>query len=160
MDKNKNIKFSTSGMIDLAQPRLGSKIVFKSDDFFAPVDRIISPNEPVWREGYYDENGKWMDGWETRRKRTKGYDYLILSLGKPGIISKVKIDTSYFNGNQPEYASIEGCYSENLTLTDKTIWKSIINKSKLEDISNEKKTSVNNKIVDQIKNITQQDKKE
>jgi len=37
---------------------------------------------------------------------------------------------------------------------------SIINKSKLEDISNEKKTSVNNKIVDQIKNITQQDQKE
>ena len=36
---------------------------------------------------------------------------------------------------------------------------SIINKSKLEDISNEKKTSVNNKIVDQIKNIAQQDQK-
>ena len=35
---------STSGMIDLAQPRLGTKIVFKTDDFFASADRIISPN--------------------------------------------------------------------------------------------------------------------
>ena len=65
------------------------------------------------------------------RKRTKGYDYLILSLGKLGIISKIKIDTSYFNGNQPEYASLEGCYSENFDINEQTVWKSIINKSKL-----------------------------
>ena len=82
--KISNNKFSISGMIDLAQPRLGSKIIFKSDDFFAPVDRIISPNEPIWRENYYNENGKWMDGWETRRRRNKGHDYLIIRLGRKG----------------------------------------------------------------------------
>ena len=128
---NKNKYIFLNGLIDLAQSRLGSKIVYKTDDFFAPAKRIINPWPPVFKEGVFDKHGKWMDGWETRRKRTKGYDYLILSLGKPGIISKVKIDTSYFNGNQPEYASIEGCYSENSTPTDKTVWKSIINKSKL-----------------------------
>ena len=49
-----------------------------------------------------------MDGWETRRKRKKGHDYLILKLGKPGKIHKVDIDTSYFNGNQPNKVSL-GC---------------------------------------------------
>ncbi|SVC46737.1 uncharacterized protein METZ01_LOCUS299591, partial [marine metagenome] len=96
---NKNIFLN--GLIDLAQSRLGSKIVYKTDEFFAPAKRIINPWPPVFKEGVFDKHGKWMDGWETRRKRSKGYDYLILKLGKPGKIHKVDIDTSYFNGNQP-----------------------------------------------------------
>ena len=31
-------------MIDLAQPILGSKIVYKTDEFFAKANRIINPN--------------------------------------------------------------------------------------------------------------------
>ena len=77
------------GLIDLAQARLGSKIVYKTDEFFAPAKRIINPWPPIYKEGVFDNHGKWMDGWETRRKRTKGYDYLILKLGKPGLIKKV-----------------------------------------------------------------------
>ena len=96
---NKNIFLN--GLIDLAQSRLGSKIVYKTDEFFAPAKRIINPWPPVFKEGVFDKHGKWMDGWETRRKRSKGYDYLILKLGKPGKIHKIDIDTSYFNGNQP-----------------------------------------------------------
>ena len=88
-------------MIDLAQSRLGTKIIYKTDEFFAPAKRIINPWPPVFKEGVFDKHGKWMDGWETRRKRGKGYDYLILKLGRPGRISKVDIDTSYFSGNQP-----------------------------------------------------------
>ena len=37
-----------------------------------------------------------MDGWESRRKRTSGHDYIILKLGKPGKISKIDVDTSHF----------------------------------------------------------------
>ena len=99
MTKNKNIFLN--GLIDLAQSRLGSKIIYKTDEFFAPARRIINPWPPVFKEGVFDKNGKWMDGWETRRKRGKGHDYLILKLGRPGKIYKVDIDTSYFSGNQP-----------------------------------------------------------
>ena len=84
----KNLIF-LNGLIDLAQSRLGSKIVYKTDEFFAPAKRIISPWPAVFKEGVFDRHGKWMDGWETRRKRTKGYDYLILKFGKPGVINKV-----------------------------------------------------------------------
>ena len=76
----------TNGLIDLAQPRLGSKVIFKTDDFFASANRIIDPLPPIFKEGLFDKNGKWMDGWESRRKRTSGHDYLIIKLGKPGSI--------------------------------------------------------------------------
>ena len=74
----------TNGLIDLAQPRLGTKVVYKTDDFFASANRIISPTIPVFKEGIFDKHGKWMDGWESRRKRTSGHDFIILKLGKPG----------------------------------------------------------------------------
>ena len=83
----------TNGLIDLAQPRLGTKVIYKTDDFFAPANRIISPTIPVFKEGVFDKHGKWMDGWESRRKRTSGHDYIILKLGKPGKISKIDVDT-------------------------------------------------------------------
>ena len=71
-----------NGLVNLAQTRLGSKIVYKTDEFFAAASRIISPAPPVFKEGVFDKHGKWMDGWETRRKRGPGHDYLILKLGK------------------------------------------------------------------------------
>jgi len=105
-------KFINGKMINLAEPRLGSKVIFKTDDFFASANRIISPNPPIFKEGVFDRHGKWMDGWETRRKRGKGHDYLILKLGKPGKIHKVDIDTSHFSGNQPSKVSLDACFSK------------------------------------------------
>ena len=102
----------TNGLIDLAQPRLGSKVIYKTDDFFASANRIINPSPAVFKEGLFDRNGKWMDGWESRRKRNLGHDYLIIKLGKPGKISKVDVDTSHFNGNQPSMISLEACSSK------------------------------------------------
>ncbi|MDB0067737.1 allantoicase, partial [Candidatus Pelagibacter sp.] len=94
-----------NGLIDLAQPRLGTKVIFKTDDFFASANRIINPLPAIFKDRLFDKNGKWMDGWESRRKRTKGHDYIILRLGKPGSIKKVDVDTSHFNGNQPAMIS-------------------------------------------------------
>ena len=118
-------------MIDLAQPRLGSKIVYKTDEFFAKANRIINPDEPFFIENKFDKHGKWMDGWETRRKRNKGYDYLIIRLGKEGRISKVNIDTTHFNGNQPNHASLHACHSKKNIPDKKTKWKIILKKKKM-----------------------------
>ena len=126
MNKNKNIFLN--GLIDLAQSRLGSKIVYKTDEFFAPAKRIINPWPPVFKEGVFDKHGKWMDGWETRRKRNKGHDYLILKLGRPGKIHKVDIDTSYFNGNQPNKVSLDACYSKNKLPNRDSKWINILKK--------------------------------
>jgi len=117
-----------NGLIDLAQSRLGSKIVYKTDEFFAPAKRIINSWPPIFKEGVFDKHGKWMDGWETRRKRTKGHDYLILKLGKHGKIHKVDIDTSYFNGNQPSKVSLDACFSKKRLPSKNSKWVEILKK--------------------------------
>ena len=115
-------------MIDLAQSRLGTKVIYKTDEFFAPAERIINPWPPIFKEGVFDKHGKWMDGWETRRKRGKGHDYLILKLGKPGKIHKVDIDTSYFSGNQPNKVSLEACMISKIFPKKNPKWIKILNK--------------------------------
>src|SRR3954467_5962324 len=70
---------------------------------------MLKPNKPEWREGVYTERGKWMDGWETRRRRSPGYDWAIVRLGLPGRVMGVVIDTSFYTGNYPERASIDAC---------------------------------------------------
>jgi len=126
MSKNKYIFLN--GLVDLAQSRLGSKIVYKTDEFFAPAKRIINPWPPVFKEGVFDKHGKWMDGWETRRKRKKGHDYLILKLGKPGKIYKVDIDTSYFSGNHPTKVSMQACFSKKNIPNKNSKWTTILKK--------------------------------
>ena len=109
-------KYILKNQTDLSNPILGTKIFYCTDEFFAPAKRLLNPSNPIFKENVYDNHGKWMDGWETRRKRVKGNDYVIIKLGKPGKIKFINIDTSYFNGNQPEYAQIEGCYCNNNNL--------------------------------------------
>ncbi len=111
--------------INLAQPRLGAKAIFATDDFFAPKERLLSPAPAVFIAGKYDDHGKWMDGWESRRRRDDGHDYCVVRLGLPGIIKGVDIDTSHFTGNYPPEASIEACACEN-DPGDDTNWTEIV----------------------------------
>jgi allantoicase len=97
--------------IDLAQPRLGGAAIEASDEFFAPKERILNPEPAVFIPGKYDDNGKWMDGWESRRKRGEGHDHCTIRLGRPGVIKGVDIDTSHFTGNFPPAASLDACNS-------------------------------------------------
>jgi allantoicase len=97
--------------IRLEQPRLGTQVVYATDDFFAPKERLIDAADPVWKEGVYDDHGKWMDGWESRRKRVEGHDFCIVKLGIPGVIRGFDIDTRFFTGNFPPEASIDACVS-------------------------------------------------
>ena len=93
--------------VNLADARLGTKIVSVTDDWFADANRLFQPTPAVWKEGVFDDNGKWMDGWESRRKRFEGYDSAVIRLGVPGSIKGVDIDTSFFTGNFPPSASLE-----------------------------------------------------
>ena len=123
-------KFLIKNSVNLASPILGTKIYSFTDQFFAPASRLLNVNEPIFKEGLFDNHGKWMDGWETRRKRIAGNDHVIIKLGKPGKIQDIIIDTAFFNGNQPEFASIEGCYSFDQIL-NQTLWTNILKKKKL-----------------------------
>lgn len=96
-------------LVDLAAERLGGTVIAANDEFFAPKEAMLRHSPAEWREGAYTERGKWMDGWETRRRREPGYDWAVVKLGVPGVVRGVVIDTSFFRGNYPERARVEGC---------------------------------------------------
>lgn len=98
-------------LVNLLSERLGGATIATNDDFFAPKENLIRDTEPEWREHDYTDRGKWMDGWESRRRRTPGFDWCIVRLGAPGRVRGVDVYTRYFRGNFPESCSIEGCWA-------------------------------------------------
>jgi allantoicase len=96
-------------LVDLASERLGGRVIDANDDFFGPKDQLLSAPKPVFIEDKYTTRGKWMDGWETRRRRTPGHDWCVVRLGLPGIVRGIVVDTSFFRGNFPERFSVDGC---------------------------------------------------
>ena len=97
-----------NGLVDLASALIGGKALATSDDFFAGMENLILPGRALFVPGKYTERGKWMDGWESRRKRGPGHDWCLLELGVPGSVLAFDIDTQHFVGNHPAFASIEG----------------------------------------------------
>jgi allantoicase len=112
--------------IRLEQSRLGTRVVYATDDFFAAKERLIDAADAVFIADKYDENGKWMDGWESRRKRTPGHDHCIVRLGIPGIVHGFDIDTSHFTGNFPPAASIDACSSDAAVPGDDAGWQALL----------------------------------
>ncbi|HKC63720.1 MAG TPA: allantoicase [Pyrinomonadaceae bacterium] len=136
-------------LIDLAAERLGGAVLYANDDFFAQKENLLKPTAPIFIEGKYTDRGKWMDGWESRRRRTPGFDWCIIRLGLPGIIRGVVVDTSYFRGNYPEQCSLEACAIdgnvdvEKLT-SDEIKWTEILPVSQLQGDSQNPFSIANN----------------
>jgi allantoicase len=94
-------------LIDLASVAFGGSVVAANDEFFGARDRLILPAAAVWIDDRYTERGKWMDGWETRRRRDAGFDWCIVRLGAPGVVRGLDVDTAHFRGNFPESCAID-----------------------------------------------------
>ena len=120
-----------STLVNLISPKIGSYGVYANDEFFAPLERMLSETDPIFIPDKYDNHGKWMDGWETRRRRTPGYDWCLIKLGCPGTIKKIEINTKFFTGNYPPYAEIEGIYSDEEPGENDENWKTILNKKSI-----------------------------
>lgn len=118
-------------LIDLAASKLGGAALACSDDFFAEMENLTQSGRGIFIEGKYTENGKWMDGWESRRKRTKGNDWCIIKLATEGVIKGVDVDTNHFLGNHPPHASIDAVNVKG-ELSDQVEWTEILKKSPLD----------------------------
>lgn len=108
---------------NLALTRLGGEVVAASDDFFADKARLISADPPVFVPGKFDENGKWMDGWETRRRRGPGNDWCVVRLGREADVEGVDVDTTHFTGNFPHACALEAGCGETL---DDVRWQPLV----------------------------------
>jgi allantoicase len=121
---------------DLASARLGGAVVAANDEFFASRENLIKPERPISREGVYTERGKWMDGWETRRRREPGHDWCIVRLGLPGRVRGIVVDTTHFRGNFPEACSLDlGALEEgaepDAPAADRVAWRESLPRSSL-----------------------------
>ena len=134
-------------LIDLASEKLGGAVLYANDDFFASKDNLIKPADPIWIEGKYTDDGKWMDGWETRRRRSprlhEKFDWCVIRLGMPGQIEGVVVDTAYFRGNFPSHCSIESCSADGDPalqdlLQEQTAWNELLPVSELKGDSQNK----------------------
>ncbi|MEP6691566.1 MAG: allantoicase [Gemmatimonadaceae bacterium] len=121
--------------VNLASAKLGATAIAANDEFFAPKEGLLKPGPAEWHEGEYTERGKWMDGWETRRRREPGHDWCIIKLGAPGTVYGVIVDTKWFTGNFPESCSIDACEAagspSGAELAAAAQWREIVPRSKL-----------------------------
>lgn len=104
------MEHSTAGftsLADLASARVGGRALAANDDFFAPKSNLVKPEPAVFIPGKFTSRGKWMDGWESRRRRTPGHDWCAIALGMRGIVHGVNVDTSHFTGNYPSHCSVD-----------------------------------------------------
>jgi allantoicase len=130
-------------LVDLAAEQLGGNVLYANDDFFAEKENLIRRSEAVFIPDKYTERGKWMDGWESRRRRsarmgTPDPDFCVIRLGAPGAIYGLVVDTAHFKGNYPSHCSVEICKVkgrptvEHLLDTASTKWEEILAKTSLE----------------------------
>lgn len=120
-----------AGAINLASARLGARGLYATDEFFAPLERMLNDVPASFDPDLYDDNGKYMDGWESRRKRVPGHDWANIRLAMPGRVFGFDVDTSFFTGNYPPHCSIEAAYVEDGDPTDATLWTEVLEKSSL-----------------------------
>lgn len=122
-------------LTDLASERLGGKVLYATDDFFAEKENLIKPGRGIFITDKYTDRGKWMDGWESRRKRVPGHDWAVIQLAVPGKITGFDIDTNFFLGNHPPHASIEAAYINDahpIIDWEAVDWREILPKSHLD----------------------------
>lgn len=111
--------------VNLAASEAGARVVACSDEFFGAAQRCLQSSSSVFIVDKFDDHGKWVDGWETQRRRQGGHDFAVIQLAFPGRLKGLDIDTSHFTGNFPPAASVQGCYS--LTEPDdSTQWVDIV----------------------------------
>src|SRR5262249_18565011 len=122
-------------LIDLASERFGAAVVAANDEFFAPKENLIKPSPAQWIEGKYTDRGKWMDGWETRRRRDEGHDWCVIRLGARGIVRGVDVETTHFKGNYPESCAIDvvsgDAASDVVSGFSRTSWTEVLARTRL-----------------------------
>lgn len=141
-------------LTDLAAERLGGKVLYATDDFFAEKENLIKPGRGVFITDKYTDRGKWMDGWESRRKRTPGHDWCVVQLATTGKISGFDIDTNFFLGNHPPHASIEAALISSGSEVDdweSIEWKEVLPKSPLDPGSQNFYTCESDEIVSHLR---------
>lgn len=126
----------TPRTVNLASRALGASVLAASDESFGEKENLIVDASADFTPGSFGHKGEIVDGWETRRRGGPGYDWVLIRLGSPGIVSSIDVDTSFFTGNYPETCFIEACGLEGYPSpeelqSDDVAWEQIVPPSAL-----------------------------
>ncbi|NKQ56439.1 allantoicase [Amycolatopsis sp. K13G38] len=119
---------------DLASRRAGGGVVWANDELFAEKENLIKPERPEYQPSTFGHKGQIYDGWETRRRREPGADRAVVRLGLPGVVHGVVVDTAFFTGNYPPFASVEAVAVDGYPSPEELAaleWTTIVPKSPL-----------------------------
>jgi len=92
-------RFLDGVTVDLASQLSGGLVVASSDDFYTSAETLNRPGDARTMG----------EGWETRRRRDAGHDYVVFRLGVTGEVRQLLIDTSYFRYNASAAVAVYGC---------------------------------------------------
>ncbi|KAF9383682.1 Allantoicase [Podila verticillata] len=95
--------------IDLASANKGGKVLKTSDELFGEGFHLIKDGPAIEDKNRETANGFWKDGWETRRHNKDSHHTATIQLASAGTIAGFDVDTSFFDGSHPAFASIEAC---------------------------------------------------
>ncbi|WP_051767513.1 allantoicase [Streptomyces sp. NRRL S-37] len=84
------------GTFDVVALENGGRVEDASDRFYAPAVNTIRPGR----------SRRMDDGWETRRRRDRGHDWIRYRLTGRARIRALEIDTAYLKGNSAGWASV------------------------------------------------------
>jgi len=84
--------------VDLASWATGGLVVASSDDFYGTAQVLNRP----------DQARNMGEGWETRRRRDRDHDWVVIRLGYAGTVSRLVFDTSYYRYNSSEAVVVTG----------------------------------------------------
>ena len=129
---------SEEAKIDLASVLNGAKIVACSDEHFGVAQNIISPGKSI----------NMGNGWETKRRRGKGFDWVIIKLANIGIVNDIVLQTHHFKGNYPASFSIQGSLISRNNNVKKLInnspnWNTLVPNKKLKPHDNLRISNLN-----------------
>ena len=117
--------------VNLASRHLGSDVLCASDDFFAEKDNLLLASDPIFIPEKYTAYGKWMDGWESRRRRNGDQDWVIIRLAAKGVPEAIEVDTRHFKGNAPGAVQLQ--YLNSATDPDEhSHWLPLIDQVKIQ----------------------------
>lgn len=140
---------------DLAGVVLGGSVVFANDETFAAAHHLIAPLPAAHDPLQFSYRGKVYDGWETRRRRSPGEDFVIVRLAVPGVVRAVNVDTAHFTGNYPPFASVEGTALLGYPTAPQLLaadWTTLIDKSDLAgDSANVLRVSAPDRLVTHVR---------
>jgi allantoicase len=114
-------RFLSAGAVDLAALEHGGDVSGCSNMFYSSPTNLISP-------GLARLMG---EGWETARRRDDGNDWVELRLAGAGVVRLAELDTSYFVGNAPGWASLRAVDARAADPDDPAAWAELLPRTRL-----------------------------